>query len=139
MNSELVVIATTNDIIEAEFLRTHLEAEGFEVYMADNNIVGTHFFLANAVGGIKLKVPAEDAEEAAAFVEELRNAEIIEDENFSFEAAWGECPMCESRRVELEKEIVDTSILMILVAGVPTPKTLRKLKCNNCGNIWTEN
>lgn len=138
MSDELVVIATTNDIIEAEFLRTHLEAEGFDVYTADENIVGAHFLLANAVGGIKLKVHAEDAEDAAAFVEELRNAEIIEDENFSLEADWGTCPMCESRDVSLQKESVDTSALMILVAGIPAPKTTRKLKCNNCGYEWKE-
>ena len=139
MNEELVVVATTNDIIEAEFLRTHLEAEGFEVFMADENIVGAHFFLANAVGGIKLKVCAEDAREAAIFVEKLRNAEIIEDENFKVDTGWGECEMCESRDLKLDKEANNTSKFLLFGLGVPTPKSKRRLICNNCGNIWTEN
>lgn len=82
MNKELAVIATSYDIVEAEFLRNHLEAEGFEVYLADENIVSTFNFLAPAVGGIKIKVPESEAETAAKFVEDLRNAEIVYDENF---------------------------------------------------------
>lgn len=82
MNKELVVIATSYDIVEAEFLRNHLETEGFEIYLADENIVSTFNFLAPTVGGIKIKVPENEAEKAAKFVEDLRNAEIVYDENF---------------------------------------------------------
>lgn len=80
MNEELAVIATSYDIAEAEFLRNHLEAEGFEVYLADENLVSTFNFLAPAVGWVKIKVPENQAEEAAKFVEDLRNAEIIWEE-----------------------------------------------------------
>lgn len=82
MTDELVTIATSNDLFEAEFLRNHLEDEGFEVYLADDNIVGVYNWLANAVGGIKIKVPSSQSAEAAQFVIDLRNAEII-DEDFS--------------------------------------------------------
>ncbi len=77
---ELVTIATTFDIVEAEMLRNQLEAEGFEVFLADENIVGVMNLLANAVGGIKIKVPASESDEAAKFVEDYRNAEIVFDE-----------------------------------------------------------
>lgn len=82
MNKELVVIATTYNIVEAEFLRNHLEAEGFEAYLADENIVSAFNLLAPAVGGIKIKVPNTEAEEAAEFVENLRNAEIVYNDDF---------------------------------------------------------
>jgi hypothetical protein len=87
MSEELVTVATSYDIVEAEFLRNHLEAEGFEVYLADENIVGAYNLLANAVGGIKIKVPSGEAEDAIAFVDDLRNAEIIEEEFEDFDAA----------------------------------------------------
>lgn len=80
MSEELVTIATTYDIVEAEFLRNHLEAQGFEVFIADDNIIGMFNLLANAVGGIKVKVSSEDAEDAMAYVEEWKNAEIVEDD-----------------------------------------------------------
>lgn len=80
MSDDLVVIAKTNDLVEAEMWRNALETKGFEVYLADDNIVGVMNLLANAVGGIKVKVPASEAEEATQFLEEFNNAEIIFDE-----------------------------------------------------------
>ncbi len=82
MNIKLITISTAAEQIEAEFLRNQLEAAGFEVFLADDNIVGTFNLLAPALGWIKIRVKAEDAEEAAALVENLRNAEIVYDENF---------------------------------------------------------
>jgi hypothetical protein len=80
MEDELVTIATTYDLVEAEFLRSHLEGQGFEVFMADDNIIGMFNLLAGAVGGIKVKVKQEDAEDALVYVEEWKNAEIVEEE-----------------------------------------------------------
>lgn len=85
MNEELKTIATTYEVFEAEFLRNHLENEGFEVYLADENIVGTFNLLAPAIGGIKIRVPEDQADEAQEFVEKLRNAEIIYDEDIEEE------------------------------------------------------
>lgn len=82
MSNELKTIATTYEVFEAEFLRNHLENEGFEVYLADENIVGAFNLLAPAIGGIKIRVPEDEAEDARIFVEKLRNAEIIYDEDF---------------------------------------------------------
>ncbi len=77
---ELVTIATTNDLVEAEMLESQLAAQGFEVFLADDNLVGVMNLLANAIGGIKIKVPESQAEEATKFVEDYRNAEIVYDE-----------------------------------------------------------
>jgi len=82
VSKELVTVATTFDVVEAEMLRNQLVAEGFEVYLADDNIVGVMNLLASAVGGIKIKVPETEADEAAKFVEDFRNAEIVFDEDF---------------------------------------------------------
>ena len=79
---ELKTIATTFEVFEAEFLRNHLEAEGFEVYLADDNIIGAFNLLAAAVGGIKIRVPETQAEDAEIFIEKLRNAEIIYEDDF---------------------------------------------------------
>ena len=82
MNLELVTVATSYDVVEAEFLRNQLEAESYEVYLEDENIIGVFNLLAPAVGGIKIRVHAERAEAAAALVNDWRNAEIIHDEKF---------------------------------------------------------
>ncbi|MGI9034588.1 MAG: putative signal transducing protein [Pyrinomonadaceae bacterium] len=137
MSDKLVVVATSYDILEAEFLRNHLEGEGFKVFLADDGIVGANAFLANAVGGIKLKVPSDEAEDAAAFVEELRNAEIIGQDEFNVDAGWGECEMCESRDVEIEREPFNFNKFLLFM-GVPVNKPKRRFKCNNCGNVWID-
>ena len=82
MSKELQTIATTYEVFEAEFLRNHLEAEGFEVYLADDNIIGVFNLLAPAIGGIKIRVPESEAEDAQIFVEKLRSAEIIYEDDF---------------------------------------------------------
>lgn len=78
---ELVTIATTFDLVEAEMLQNQLAAQGFEVFLADENVVGVMNLLANAVGGIKIKVPESESEAAAKFVEDFRNAEIVFDDD----------------------------------------------------------
>ena len=82
MSLELVTIATSGDVTEAEYLRNQLEDAGFEAYIEDENIIGAMNLLAPAVGWIKIKVLSDDAEKAAALVNDLRNAEIVHDENF---------------------------------------------------------
>ena len=81
MVEELVVIATTNDLFEAEMLEGQLIAKGFDVYLADANLIGVMNLLANAVGGIKIQVPESEADEATKFIEDFRNAEIIYDDD----------------------------------------------------------
>ena len=78
---DLVTIATTFDLVEAEMLQNQLAAQGFEVYLADENVVGVMNLLANAVGGIKIKVSESESKAAAKFVEDYRNAEIVFDDN----------------------------------------------------------
>jgi hypothetical protein len=133
MNEELVTVATSFDIVEAEFLRNHLEAEGFEVYLADENIVGSYNLLANAVGGVKIRVPSAQAPEAARFVEDLRNAEVIEEEFEDFDAGYGTCERCGSRDISPYREGFGLKGVLLFL-GIPLVKPRRKLTCNACGH-----
>lgn len=44
MSDELVTIATTPDIIEAELFRNKIEDKGIEVFLADENLIGADVF-----------------------------------------------------------------------------------------------
>jgi hypothetical protein len=68
----LITIATFDFPSEADVMKMLLEEQGFKVILADDNLVRTNWFLANAVGGAKLQVLESDAEAAARFVEENR-------------------------------------------------------------------
>jgi hypothetical protein len=132
MSDELVTVATSYDVVEAEFLRNHLEEEGFDVFLADENIVGAYNLLANAVGGIKIKVPSDDAEDAMAFIEDLRNAEIIGEEFEDVDSGYGECEKCRSRDLSVKREGLGIKGILILI-GIPLAIQKRKLVCNECG------
>ena len=82
MSLELITIATSGDVTEAEYLRNQLEDAGFKAFIEDENIIGAANLLAPAVGWIKIRVSSENAERATALVNDLRSAEIVHDENF---------------------------------------------------------
>lgn len=132
MNDELVTVATTYNLVEAEFYKNQLEAEGFEVYLADENIVGTFNLLANAVGGIKIKVPAEDAEDAAAFIEELGSSQIVEGEMEEADSGYGECEKCQSRDLSPHREALGWKGILLFFS-IPLVKPKLRLTCNKCG------
>ncbi len=70
----LVTIATFDFPAEAETMKLLLEEQGFDVFLADDNLVRANWFLSNAVGGAKLQVLEPKAALAARFVEEQRRS-----------------------------------------------------------------
>jgi hypothetical protein len=67
---DFVTIATLFSVSEAEPLRLALEAAGISVLATDETI--GEVLASNMVGGIKLQVPAAEAERAAEVLAELR-------------------------------------------------------------------
>jgi putative signal transducing protein len=59
-----LVVATFPLPTEAEMARELLEQNGIAAVLRDAGFVGVHPWLSNAVGGVKLVVPAEDARRA---------------------------------------------------------------------------
>lgn len=142
MSENLVTVATTYDVVEAEFLRGQLEVEGFEVFLADENIVGAYNLLAGAVGGVKVKVPAADAEDAWTLIDELRNGAVENleesaDDDAEIDTGWGECEMCASLNLTPEREILGWKWILVFFM-IPAVRAKRKLVCNNCGHYWME-
>ena len=65
---ELVTIRVFVDLSEALLAKGSLESAGIECFLIDDNMVRLDWFMVNVFGGIKLKVAAEDAETAQAFL-----------------------------------------------------------------------
>jgi hypothetical protein len=87
MAGELTTVATFHQAAQAELARNVLAEAGIQAVVADAEIVAMDWLLANAVGGIKVQVRAEDAERAAAVLDGalgedagLASEEIDEDE-----------------------------------------------------------
>lgn len=69
MGDRFVTIAAFSQSIDAHVLKTRLEDEGIECFLADEHLVSINWLLSDAVGGVRLKVWKEDAERALEIIE----------------------------------------------------------------------
>jgi hypothetical protein len=67
---DLVTIRSFWNLAEAELAKGAVEAAGIEAFLFDDNMVRLDWFNANALGGVKLRVDAENAEAANRALEE---------------------------------------------------------------------
>ena len=63
-----VKIATYREVYEADLAKSALEEEGIAVQLHDRETVSMDWLLSNSVGGIKVKVPEDQAERATAIL-----------------------------------------------------------------------
>ena len=68
MTPEWVTIAAFTSVHEAHLAHSVLEAAGFDVTIADEHLVSMDWFLSNAIGGVKVLVREDRAEEAKALL-----------------------------------------------------------------------
>ena len=96
---ELVTVLSFDKRAEADLCKVILEQEGIRAFVADDNLVGgINFLYANAVGGIKVQVSSEDADQAAALLQGFRSNWGFPDSRYSCTDSDGEirleCEFC---------------------------------------------
>ncbi len=75
MTTELVEVAEYDLLPEAEVARLALAGQGIPAFLRGGELVSMEWLYANAVGNIRLMVPADRAEEALALLEKAKPAE----------------------------------------------------------------
>lgn len=60
-------------------LKAYLEDCGIEVYMLNETTITIDPLLSNALGGIRMMVPEEQAAEATRLIDEFRNGHSIDE------------------------------------------------------------
>lgn len=88
---EYVLLNAYPNYVEAHIAKGVLEEQGIPCWLKDENTVTIDPILTNAIGGIKLMVPREQAQKAMEILEGLRNKQK--------EAVT--CPKCGSHNTEL--------------------------------------
>ncbi len=128
---KLVTIETFRDLGEALLAKGRLEAAEIDSCLADENLVRMDWFLANAVGGIKLKVPEEQAEEAfrVLFTEK-------------YKAPSGDqpkCPKCGSGNIAVVDPDKGFRLAALWAFALPTPRVEEvRWECGHCRAKWVE-
>lgn len=130
---DLVTVGQFRDLPDAMLAKGILESAGIECFFADDNIVRMDWFISNLVGGVKLKVKAEDAGEANAILEQpIPNSFDVEGIG---EYEQPRCPECQSTDIsfeELNKPLAYGSAWL----GMPIPFQRKAWKCHACGSQW---
>jgi tetratricopeptide (TPR) repeat protein len=134
--NNLVTIATFSHPPEAYIPKTKLEAEGIWAFVADGDTVTANWLYSNAIGGVKLRVKAEDVERALEILEQ--EAEPIEwgEEEFDESDEDEKCPECGSLNTGYERYAMRWIFLSWLILQFPLPFFKRKWKCQDCGHTW---
>lgn len=130
----LVMVATYRDLSEALLAKGRLEDAGVDCYLADDNVLRMDWFLANALGGIKLKVAASQAHLARELL--FGPVEISAEESVP---ALPQCPRCDSPNVDFVDPDRGFRLAALAAIGLPTPRVGKvHWHCNVCESNWME-
>lgn len=134
--SDFVTITTYNDYLTANLDKQKLDEQGINCYLADENTITLQWTLKNALGGIKLRVPKQIADEAIRILNE-KAEEIPTD--FKLEEKLNDiiCPVCSSNNTGTEKYSKSIMGWSWLLLGFPVTATLiKEHRCFYCGHNW---
>jgi hypothetical protein len=132
--NEIVTVRQFRDLPEALLAKGSLESAGIQAYLVDDNMIRMDWFISNLLGGIKLKVHAEDAEVAKQILDQSI-PEMLDVEGIgNFDQP--KCPTCQSLDIAYEENKPASYISAYI--GVPVPVRKRGWKCHDCGNEWSE-
>lgn len=82
----LVTIATFSFPHEAHLAKAQLDASGIPSFIADEHTINMQWLYSNAMGGVRLQVPAAFVAEAQALLDEP--AEILDDAALEADPEW---------------------------------------------------
>ncbi len=88
---DFVILNSYANYVEAHIAKGVLEEQGISSWLKDENTVTIDPILTNAVGGIKIMIPKEDAQRAWEILTELKKEQKLA----------VVCPKCGSHNVEL--------------------------------------
>ncbi len=116
MPDDLITLWRYRDLPEALIAHSKLDAEGFDCFLADDNILSLNWFLSTAVGGVRLRVfTAEEIGE---------------------EYQQPACPNCGSLDVDFETMHKGIALVALWLLALPLPIPRNSWKCQDCGNRW---
>lgn len=134
--NDFITIATYDDYLSANLDKQKLDEQGIDCYLADENTVTIKWILKNALGGIKLRVPAQQTEEALRILNEKREEMQVD---FKLEGKENDliCPNCGSNNTGTEKYSKSIAGWTWLLLGFPITATpIKQHRCFYCGHKW---
>lgn len=151
---DLTTVATYLNPWDAHVMRGLLESEGIAASLAGEHHVWANWQWSLALGGVRLQVPAKDADTATEILSRYANGEFeaaLQDElkaNSTDSADLAEtqaarpltCPHCGSSHIEPAGSVTSmaAALSILFFLGVIVPQH-RDKKCGSCGKPVPEN
>jgi DNA-directed RNA polymerase subunit RPC12/RpoP len=109
-------------------IKGRIESEGIQVFTMDMHTIDTDPLVSNAIGGVKLRVKAEDEQKALQIVESIQKY-AIDDQ--------GEpicCPKCNEEKIVLDSAINSLKSLVLLLLFMLPINQKTKYRCEECNH-----
>ena len=131
----LETIRQFRDLPEALLAKGSLESAGIECFLADENLVRLDWFISNFIGGIKLRVKPQDAENARKLLDEP----ILEGMYVHGVGLYEQprCPKCNSLDVNF-RGLDQPVAYMSAFLRVPIPMHRKAWHCRACDAEWED-
>lgn len=113
---------------EAHIAAGRIRAEGIPVHLHGINHVSANWLIANALGGIRLQVPARHVARAKEIL-----ATEVQFEDTELET----CPTCGSTDTTARSTAWKISFLAVHLLNIPLPWGKDWRQCKACGNRWS--
>ncbi|WP_206052657.1 putative signal transducing protein [Neptunomonas marina] len=117
---------------EAHIARAKLESEGIPAVLADEQTITMQWLYAQALGGVKLQVPASAAETALALLAEDRSHAVDQEQGITSDDL---CPACQSRHLSTHTKGKRVAFLVFLGLDFPLFPVSHYRQCDDCGHI----
>lgn len=128
----LVVVGRYSFPHEAHIARGLLESEGIPSFVADEYTINMQWLYSNALGGVRVMVPADYGVMAQEILEQDRS-KPVED---LFESVTDYCPECGSTNIESHTKGKRTAFVVFILLGFPLFFYKHGLKCKQCDYFW---
>ena len=114
---------------DAHIAAGRLEAEGIPVFLLGINHASLNWLMSNALGGIRLQVPADFVEEAKQILQETV---ALDDEG-------EKCSICGSTDISPMSNSRKVAFLAVHLFSLPIPWQKSRRHCESCGHEWESN
>ena len=123
---QLIQLAAFDNFFSANLLLTRLQSDGIDCFLKDENTVTIDPLLSNAIGGIKLMVPENQAQQAIELLQQYRQGYIQQHR----------CPSCGGNDFEEKVLSSPTNFFMQVLEALQLAggkKVQTQVICKGCG------
>ncbi|WP_106790986.1 putative signal transducing protein [Aquimarina sp. Aq78] len=128
MSETFKTVAVFQYSAEALIIKGRIESEGIQVFTMDMHTIDTDPLVSNAIGGVKLRVKAEDEQKALQIIESIQEY-AIDDQGESIC-----CPKCNGEKIVLDSTIDSIKSLILFLLFLLPINQKTKYRCEDCNH-----